>query len=756
MGTLESKLKLSLIDQISARGKHIVGVLANINRHGLAINGVMSKLMAFGGAYLSITTGTNATYAAAEKLQTGLTEIGIKAGLSNHHLEGLQRQLIALSPKVNQTTSDLLSGVDAMVTLGLATDQAQAAIPAIAKAATATGASIADLAGASTSAIQNMGVMPEQIVKMLDAMALAGNAGAFELKDMAQYFPQLTASAQALGIDGVDGVADLAAALQIARRGAGDASTAANNLSNFMGKIMSPEVSKNFKKFGIDVTKELKKAHKQGISPLEHFIKLVDEKTKGGQADLLAQLFGDKQVQDLVRPMLKDLTDYIKIREDAERATGTVDSAFAKRMENNAEKVKALRISLDNLGTSIGATMLKPVADFADRLAGILNTLDERAGPLDRLRVAMTGFLNGLGVGSFKEIGDALETFFFGIRDGSKAADELGRIFGRFQEFGRQIRQFGEDVGNNPIVKFLGELSPYAWDALKISVGIAVLAGTVRSLASALLLLSGATTLIGMLKAMGKLSALPGFDGASLPGGKNRSNMPDVPAAGWFGRLGTWMKGLGVLSLIGTAPRLLDDTPGDTFEEQVENQRKSQDALRKLLGMKPWHEANDPKRFIGPTRPERLRDPGGYDMAGRFAYANSPAGVAEAAVARAMNKLRMTGTPDHAGKMRDDHNIGVPAAQQDTILDRVRDIFSALPASAKGASTVTLDQASILAATRPSGVQDVRVTNKEPPNVTIHQSISISGVIDPRAAAAAAMSQAGELTKAAVEAADTD
>ena len=756
MAQLQSTLKLTLLDQVSARARHINKSLEGLQRRTSGMLAFSRNIAAIGATYLGATAGIDGTYVAAQKMEAALAEIGIKAGLTNEHLQAMHRQLTALSPKVNQTTTDLVAGVDAMVTLGLATDKAQASIPAIAKAATATGSSIADLASASTSAIQNLGVAPEQITKMLDAMTLAGNAGAFEMRDMAQHFASLTAQAQSLGIVGVDGVSDLAAALQIARRGAADASSAATNLSNFMGKILSPEVSKNFKKFGVDVTKELKKAHKQGISPIEHFIKLVDEKTKGGQADLLGQLFGDQQVQAFIRPMIKDFKDYIAIREQAERATGTVDAAYARRMQTNAEKTKALRIQIENLGESVGAKLLTPVGDFAKHLSDILATLGERVTVFDRISTSIQGFTKGLGIGGLSDIGKAMEEFIFGVRDGSKAADEMGGIFARFEGYGKSIREFGlslkqgiEDfetaMGIKPgtILETLEKVGGMGFKLALAGVGIGIAAAAVKKLSGALYWLSGASTAVGILKTIADLSGKFG-------GGATASALGTAATASGtaYGQLFAAAAGSAIAAGILVALRELDPkgdlwgttTDFDAWVKEKTGWSPSQD------GWSPGQVADELLPFrkgaktlynlmfpdIDPGTKSRP-DPGGYDMSARSAYANSPAGVAEAAVANARRPpALMTGTSEHHGKMRDDANMGS------------RTIRTAL------------DSASISALLQPSGVQDVREINKQPPNITVQQSITITGVVDPKAAAAASMSEAGEKIKAAVESTNTD
>ncbi|TAY68449.1 phage tail tape measure protein [Rhizobium leguminosarum] len=686
MATIESKLRVSLLDDVSRKAKVIGGALHQLQRNAaMPFGGLAGKVAAFGGAYLGVNAAIEGGFKPAADMQAAMTEIGIKADLSQTQLGQLQARLQKLAPQVNQLVPALTEGVDTMLTMGLAANDASTAIPAVGKAATATGAAITDLSAASVSAIQNLKVAPGLVSQMLDGMAAAGNAGAFEMKDMAQYFPQLTASAQTLGMEGVPAINDLAAALQIARRGAGDASTAANNLSDFMGKIMTPQTIKNFKKFGVDVTKELQNAHKKGVSPIEHFIKLIDEKTKGGQGDLLTQIFGDKQTLDFIRPMIAGFKDYLRIRDQADRANGTVSEAFNRRMQDANQKIKAAQIGLSNLGMSIGANFLGPVGEGAQYIADILNTLDERATIFDRIGVGAQGFLNGLGIGGgeLKGIAKEAEEFFFGVKDASRAADEYGRIFHRFQEWGQNIRSFYDQVKDNPVVKFMGQMSGYGFQLVLWSAGFSMLAGTIMKLGRAIAFLTGITTAISILKSLGKVGDLVTAGTGGKPGGSS-TKLPSVLP--WF----KWMRGFGVQNVIGSIPQILGDTPGDTFEQQVQNQKQFREGLLRLFGM------DDPLK--------KTNSLGSYS--GSLAQLSAQRGTNYSPLQQAVDSSN---------------------------------------------SPVKLDRSSIVELMKPTGVQDVKITNPTRPNVVINAPISITGVADPNAAAAAAADQLGRAAKSAVE-----
>ena len=337
-----------------------------------SVQGTATGLAAGGAAAVGtgmvIARPLEGAVADSMQFESTMTDINQKVNQSREggRLMGLELRKAALV--VNQMPEDLQKGVDTLTGYGLGAQQAVRMMTPIGRAATAYKAQIDDLASASFSTYDNLKVPIEKAGKSLDVMAEAGKRGAFEIKDMAQYFPSLTASMSSLGAQGVPAVADLAAALQITRKGAGDASSAANNLQNLLDKINTEDTAKNFRKFGIDVPAAMKKAAKEGRSPIEEIVRLT-QKATGGDQSKLSSLFGDAQVQKALRPLMSAFAEYQSIRADALAADGTVNTDFAERMNDSAEKVKRLNIQSRELSTTIG-DQLKPMVDSAsDRLS---------------------------------------------------------------------------------------------------------------------------------------------------------------------------------------------------------------------------------------------------------------------------------------------------------------------------------------------------------------------------------------------------
>lgn len=307
----------------------------------------------------------------AMDFSSGMVDIQQKANLTNRETRAMARNILHAAEAAHQLPEAMRSGVDTLAGLGLNPRLAVQMIGPIGKLGTAFKVDIADGANAAYANLNNLKVSIAETGKALDIMAAGGNAGAFEVKDMARYFPGLTTQMQALGLHGVGAVADLTAALQIARRGAGDADEAGNNVKNLLAKIQSPTTIKAFEKnFGVDLPAALKKAYAQGKTPMEALAEIT-RKATGGDLGKLGFVVEDMQAQSALRALILNLDDYRKIRADISKSDGTVGKAFQQRELQDASVAwQSFLGTMSTLAITLGTTVL-PVAT---RFFGMINT----------------------------------------------------------------------------------------------------------------------------------------------------------------------------------------------------------------------------------------------------------------------------------------------------------------------------------------------------------------------------------------------
>lgn len=396
MAEQTSSLIVRLVDEVTGTAKRVGRALTGIGESARRAGGRITfadrldAAMARQQRALTIARGnlveaTAAMYAfyrasqapieAAKKFESALVEIGNKANLTAEQLKAIGEQAKRQSEATNQFALDLLKSTDILVGFGLSLEQATATMPVIGKAATATGASIEDMSNLAYAAMSNLEVPFENLLGLFDKLAAAGKAGGFELKDMARHFPSLGAAAGAAGMKGEAAATDIAAALQIVRRGAGDSATAATNLENVFQKMKAPLTQKAFGKFGIDIRKQIARGVKAGKSPIEIFVEEAKRAMKKGA--LLEDLFTDKQVREAMIPLINYFEDYKTLRAEAGKARDVIDRDFANKVATAAEKTKRFQIALDNLNTSLGGVFATALGDVQGRLTPMIAWLDQ-------------------------------------------------------------------------------------------------------------------------------------------------------------------------------------------------------------------------------------------------------------------------------------------------------------------------------------------------------------------------------------------
>lgn len=434
---------------------------------------------------------------AAGDFSSGMVDIQQKAALTNAEADKLAQTIILAADAARQMPEDMRGAVDVLSGFGLDPRQAAQMVPAIGRLGTAFKVDLADGASAAYANLNNLKVPIAQTSAALDIMAASGNAGAFEIRDMARHFPGLTAQMQALGEGGLQAVGNLSAALQIARTGTGSADEAANNIKNLLTKINSPATIKAFEKnFGVDLPAAMKKMKDQGLDSFEAIAKVTQQATKGDLSKL-GFAFEDMQAQGAIRSLIQNLDDYRKIRDDAMKSGGTVDKAFDQRVLRDAnvrwvEMKSSLSQAAITLGTSllpVMVTTLGYVNSMASAVASWAREHPQAAALILQVVAGLAAFKIGLGVLQFAFggiLGPAAKVwgFFAKLRGGALLASRgFGLLVKGGLGLGRVLLFVGRAMLMNPIGILVTAIGVAAyliythWDKIKgaFSAGIGYL-----------------------------------------------------------------------------------------------------------------------------------------------------------------------------------------------------------------------------------------------------------------------------------------
>lgn len=349
------KMSRVIKDAVQKSNQEFQKLQGEIQKTSQQLENLGSSIAKIGGVLTATGVGIAHQFGMTEAIQEAfqlehrLRELGNIGDLTANQIEDVDKKLAQISKSTNQYRPEIAEGLNVLVASGINPTKALEYMNVIGKTATAEQAAIVDISRTAFSVSDNLKVPIDDLAVAMDILAMSGKEGRFELKDMAQAFPSLTAGASMLGMKGTPAVASLGAALQVAMKGAGSASEAANNLENFIQKVTSPLAIKNFEEsFGIDLKRVLLDAAAQGKDPILEVLETM-RVASGGDIFKVSEVFQDKQVLAFIKPMLQNLEEYKRIKSSALSADGIIDSDFNNMMTTTNEQWKQLRINMKEL-----------------------------------------------------------------------------------------------------------------------------------------------------------------------------------------------------------------------------------------------------------------------------------------------------------------------------------------------------------------------------------------------------------------------
>ncbi|BFU64707.1 phage tail tape measure protein [Rodentibacter abscessus] len=321
------------------------------------------------------------------------------------------------------TKEEALGALDTMLASGaVKADTAMKLLPTLQKAAVATGADTNDLAKIAISSMQQFGISEDQIGAVLDKAVAAGQAGNFELSDMARWLPKQMAAGKAAGLSGMNGLEALLMANQQARVTAGSEDEAGNNLSNLLVKISAKETNERFRKLeikgkdgkthGIDFIKSMENEKKQGKNSLEAFMSIMDmvigqdEKYKELQKKLktakkeeqaglikemsdlvegtaIGKIVSDQQALMALLGMRNNVQLGKEVQEQIQNSNGAIDKSHAVVQDTNSAKV-------ENAKNALEFAQMEGMKGFNNALGDVATKIAEYAKTYPDLTATLT------------------------------------------------------------------------------------------------------------------------------------------------------------------------------------------------------------------------------------------------------------------------------------------------------------------------------------------------------------------------------
>ncbi|QPR26783.1 phage tail tape measure protein [Edwardsiella hoshinae] len=213
---------------------------------------------------------------------------------------GKQRldKLIQTNVKTSGLSKEaVMEGADTLLKNGMKEEDVTNLLPMVTRYSVAANAAPQDIANVLTK-MKDFGIKGKDIETAMNMMIASGQAGNFEVKDMARYLPTQMASGASAGFYGLEGLKTILALNQVAVKTAGNNDEAGNNVNNLIAKMNARDTENNAKTIPLGGNKVLKytdtliqaKAH--GMNALEATSAIIDR--------VMAK---DKRYQKLKREM---------------------------------------------------------------------------------------------------------------------------------------------------------------------------------------------------------------------------------------------------------------------------------------------------------------------------------------------------------------------------------------------------------------------------------------------------------------------
>ncbi|EDJ8549263.1 phage tail tape measure protein [Salmonella enterica] len=217
---------------------------------------------------------------------------------------------------------DVLESLETLLASGMEEKDVEKILPVVTRYASSSGTSGVDLARLSIKAKSTFGIGDDELPRALNMAVAAGQAGNFELRDMAKWLgPQLAAAANA-GMSGLDDFGRILSLNELSAITAGSNDEAGNNVVNLLAKLTSSDAAHAAARIkingkGIDLPGTLAQARQHNIDPIEAFSRVIDKVVRSDPKYRQLQQHLSTVKKDDTEEMSKTLTSMAKILEGA-------------------------------------------------------------------------------------------------------------------------------------------------------------------------------------------------------------------------------------------------------------------------------------------------------------------------------------------------------------------------------------------------------------------------------------------------------
>jgi TP901 family phage tail tape measure protein len=711
VATLTSRLIVSLTDRVTGPARGIGAALGRLHRQGQRTSGALigggagmmggtvRSMLALGAGYIGVSKAIGGTVGAAIKFEEKFADVRKVVDGTPAQLSAVRSEILDLSKRLPVTAEGIADIYAAAGQSGVAINELGKFSEMAAKVSVAWDTSQSETGDALAKIKTQLQFNVDQLGLHADAINHLSNNSASAARNLVDFDKRVAAVGKMFGFTDTQ---TLAFGSSMISAGA-ESEVAATSFRN-MGKALTvgERATKKqrvaFSKLGLDSVKTAKNMQKNALKTTLDVMDRIQKLPAWQRNSIASALFGDE-----ARGLLPVLADTRELRRELELVgtsanySGSAFNEYLVRAQTTSNALEIIGNKLRAKGIEIGDSWLPTIKEIGLGVGDLLDTLKQRVGVLDDVQFAFQGFMGGIGYGgagglreAINDIGDLFFGKAFGgsLYDADERVSGLARLSNKFREIGQNVRQFASDVAGNPIARFLAGLSGQGFKLMLASVGIGMLASALWKLGRAAAFLSGLTTVIGIVKGLGRAGGLlvNGKPGGTPTGKPTNTPGTKVPATKDIAKATPFLSGLGTAVVGGAIVAGVAAAIAEFGPDVVKKARTPEKGTPAWwLGLDPTESRED--------RLDRLNE----------------------------ERTRSRGGPLRRGRDRGD-------VERQRSLDNYLNFMPPVRSTSGGPAEVNvigIPEVSIPSpvTTQPSGTQDVRVTNPMPApivNITVN------------------------------------
>ena len=475
MGTLVSKLIVSLVNKISGPARVIGADLDRLHSRasrtssallrgpgGFSAAGSVRNLVAIGAGYVGLREGIGGTVGAAIKFEEAFADVRKVVDGTPAQIAVLRNEIVEMS-KVIPTSVKGLSDIMAAAgqsnvpyeELGKFTEQ-------VAKVSVAWETSEKDTSDALAKIKTQLNLSVDGVGLYADAINHLGNNTAAKAPDLVDFSKRVAATGKMFGFSATETLAFGGAMVAMGA----ETEVAATSFRN-MGKALTKgdntakAARAAWARIGMSPKVAAKDMQKNAVKTTLKVLDAIGKLPEWERATNAFALFGEE-----ARALMPVISDTKELRRQlglVGREADYAGSAFQEymvRADTTANVLELLGNKLSARGIKYGDTWLPTLKEFSLGVGDVVDTLDKRVGVIDKIQMALTGLVSGLGyggTGGVREMVNDLGDILFGkaFEGDTSAFDQrmvdLAKLSNHARKIGADIKSFVSDIGAGDI-----------------------------------------------------------------------------------------------------------------------------------------------------------------------------------------------------------------------------------------------------------------------------------------------------------------